>query len=141
MSRSTRPHALAAAAVAALATLGVFVSTSAGSPTSAPSTQRPASALLKQSVMFRARPAARATSTPYIYEASNVASLSAAHYTEGNIKCPSSHPTPVSGMFNDNSTAVYVSASYSHKGGWYTRIDNDSTTTAAKVQIGAVCGA
>ncbi len=138
MSRSTRVRALAGTTAAALAALGVFVSTSAGSSSSAPSTPR---TLIRQATVFRATPTARSASTHYVYKASKVVSLAANHYTFGTITCPTSHPTPVSGLFGSNSTAVYISSSEPSKGGWYTRIDNASTTNAANVQIGVVCGA
>lgn len=140
MSRLTRARMLAGAAAAALAALGVFVSTSAGSTSSGQTAQRSGSILAKQSVLFRTQPAATTATTPYVYEASKLVSLSAGHFAAGTIKCPSSHPKPVSGLFQGSTPNVFVSASFPSKGGWFTRIANASSTTAAKVQIGAVCG-
>jgi hypothetical protein len=133
---------LAGAAAAALAALGVFVSTSAGSTASSSSTHQSGSALVKQSAAFRSvtvRPRASTASSQFVYRASKAITLLSGHFATGKINCPSSHPVPVAGQFNSNSALVFASASFAHNGGWITRLSNAGSSTAS-VQIGAVCG-
>jgi hypothetical protein len=129
MPRFTRARTACLAGVAAIATLGVFVSTSAGSSSSRSATHHAAAFKAVRS---------RSVTGGYVYVASNVITLAAHKSAGGTIKCPAKAPHPISGEFNESTGHVFLAASFESSGGWDSLLTN-SAATSAKVQIGAVC--
>ena len=131
MSLIRRARILAVAAVAALAGLGVFVSASAGTASRSTSDlQRQFSAAVKV--------AQTRTAGTYVYVRSGQRTLSAHSFAISSVKCPRSHPLPISGLYASNSPNVFSSFSAPLKRKWITSLSNQGSSKA-HVLIGAVC--
>lgn len=132
MSRFTRTRTLIGAAAAALAALGVFVSTGVASDSSSQAT------LINHSVKFHGL-RAHSAAGGYDYLVSAKFTITAGHAGGGTLKCPTSFPHPIGGQFASSSPEVVLSASYKNGAtGWVTGLSNFGSSSAT-VQIGIVC--
>jgi hypothetical protein len=133
MARLTRARQIGLAALAVVAALAVFVATSVGSTSKGYSTS--------SSFRFDLAVAHIAAGGNYVFE-TGTGTVSGGHYVQGIIKCPAGHPHPISGLFNTNSTGVFLSASQPRmsggSNGWLVGVTNTGSSTA-NVLAGAVC--